>query len=67
MFLHLSVILFTGGGVSALLHAERHPTGRHLTLDTQPLPLDRHRHPPSDTTGYGQQAGVTNSIGMHTC
>ena len=51
MFLHLSVILSTGG-VSALLHAGIHPPW----ADTPP-----------DTMGYGQQAGGTHPTGMHTC
>ena len=90
MFLHLSVILSTGGGhlVSAPLHAGihtplgRHPLGRH-PLGRHPLgrhPLGRHppgrhplgRHPrqtppPPSTTGYGQQAGGTHPIGLHSC
>ena len=59
----------------------RHPSSlcRHPQAPRQtPLrPLGRHplpgqtspgRHPPtSDTTGYGQQAGGTHPIGMHTC
>ena len=57
VFLHMSVILSTGG-VSALVHAGIHPPGRHPPprADTPPgrHPLDRHpprqtppgRHPP---------------------
>ena len=51
MFLHLSVILFTGGGGSAPLHAGIHSPGRDTTLGRHPLgrnplgqtsPLGRH-------------------------
>ena len=60
MFLHLSVILFTGGeGV--------------CSPDADPLPLDADPHHPldADTTApplrYGQQAGGTHTTRMHTC
>ena len=62
MFLHLSVILFIGW-MSAPLHAGIHPRedppppGRHILLG---------KHPPPDTTGYGQQAGSAHPTGMHT-
>ena len=49
-----------GGQVSAPLHAGIHPPGR------QPYPLGRHPRP-LDTMGYGQHAGGTYPIGMHTC
>ena len=58
IFLHPSVILFTGRRVSAPLHAGVHPQA-----DTPLLG----RYPPLDTTGYGQKAGGTHPTGMHTC
>ena len=68
MFLHLSVILFTGG-VSARLHAGMHtPSGRHPPRQTPSLGQTPTlgRPPPSDTMGYGQQAGGTHPTGMDT-
>ena len=46
-------------GVGCLPRGRRdlHPGG----LGRPPLP------PPSDTTGYGQQAGGTHPTGMHSC
>ena len=44
--LHLSAILFTGGGVSASVHAGIHPPGRHTPLGRQPPWAD---HPQVDT------------------
>ena len=44
MFLHLSVVLFTGG-VSASVHAGIHPP----PLGTHPLPLGRHPPTPGQT------------------
>ena len=57
MFLHLSVILFTGGG----LHAgeDLHPGGS-ASKGVWQTPS------PSDTTGYGQRAGGTHPTGMHS-
>ena len=52
MFLHLSMILFTGGGVYP-------PVGQTPQADTIA--------PPSDTTGYGQQAGGMHPTGMYSC
>ena len=56
MFLHLSVILFTRGGVSQHAMEQTSPPSR-----ADP-PGQTH---PSDTTGYGQQAGGTQPTGMH--
>ena len=69
MFLHLSVILFTGGGESAPLHAGIHSPGRDTTLGRHPLgrnPLGQTLLLPN-TRGYGEQMGGTHSTGMHTC
>ena len=54
MFLHVSVILFTGG--SAPLHAGIHPQ-------------DQRQAPPSAVHAgrYGQQAGGTHPTGMQSC
>ena len=68
MFLHVCVILFTGGG-SAPLHAGIHrsstgpeaapPPSRTLGLDTPPSAVHAGR--------YGQQAGSTHPTGMQSC
>ena len=67
-FLRLSVILFTGTGVSVPLHVGIHPLGRHPRADT---PLGRHPLPtqtsPLDTTGYGQKRAVRILLEYHTC
>ena len=54
MFLHLSVILSTGEGVSAPVHAGIHPLGRH--------PLGRHPLQQATTAADG-----THPTGMHSC
>ena len=73
MFLHLSVILFTGrrGCIPACItgHTGRHPPSRH------PLgrhPLGRHPPPQADTILVrhhpdGQSADGTHPTGMHSC
>ena len=60
IFLHLSVILFTGGSTS--LHAGIHPLG----ADT---PQDLRQAPPTAVHAgrYGQQAGGTHPNGMQSC
>ena len=79
MFLHLSVILFTGGGrgVSASVHAGIHPPW----ADSPPPSLGRHppeqttppgRHiPPGQTLPPPQQTATaadgTHPTGMHSC
>ena len=74
MFLHLSVILFTGGCVSQ--HAMGQTPPRHTPLVRHPpgadtpwadIPLGRHLPPLSDTTGNGEQVVGTHPTGMHTC
>ena len=56
IFLHLSVILFTGGGVSASVHAgmpspkSSNPWSRHLPEQTPP----KSRHPPEAHTPWEQ-------------
>ena len=79
MFLHMPVILSTGG--SASVHPGMHPTppgpetdpppgtmGRHLPYEQTPPPSrTRDRPPPSSACwGGGQQAGDTHPTGMHT-
>ena len=53
MFLHLSVILFTGGGVCLSVCWDTHP----LSADT----------PSQCMLGYGQQVGGTHPAGMQSC
>ena len=52
MFLHLSVILFTGG----VCHTSPGQT-----------PLARHPPPAQSMLGYGQQVGSTHPTGMQSC
>ena len=59
MFLHLCVILFTGG--SASREGGLHP-GEVCIQGGLVRPPS-----PSDTTGYGQRAGGTHPTGMHSC
>ena len=83
MFLHLSVILFTGG-LSVSVHAGIHPPGRHQTplLADTPHPG---KHPPGQTPPCPVHAGIhtpcpvhaginmataadgTHPTGMHSC
>ena len=68
MFLHLSVILFTGGK-----YLGRCPPGRYTPLGRYTLragtPPGRYTpaHPRQCMLGYGQQAGGTHPTGMHSC
>ena len=80
MFLHLSVILLTGGeggresGQPPWMQTPQgwadHPrcrtpgVGQIPPMQTLPGLV---RHPPGSTTGYDQQAGGTHPTGMHTC
>ena len=71
MLLHLSVILFMGGG--SAIHGQTHPPGHtHPWADTpkQTPPLGRHplgrRSPAECMLGYGQQAGDINPTGMQS-
>ena len=80
MFLHVSVILFTGGS-SASVHAGIYiPPGADPLEQTPPpvadlptgadTPSPRSRHSPLGAVHagrYGQQAGGTHPTGMHTC
>ena len=61
MFLHVSVILFTGG--SAPLHVGIHP------LDQRQAPNPGSRHPSGAVHAgrYGQQADGTHPTGMQSC
>ena len=65
MFLHLCVILFTGGSAS---RGGLHPGGSasRAGLHRKGRGLGRSL-PKSDTTGRGQQAGGTHPTGMHSC
>ena len=72
MFLHLSAILFTGGGVPG--PDQVHPPGRYTPRQVQPLAGTlRAGTPPARYTpwqcmlGYGHQAGGTHPTGMHSC
>ena len=58
-FSHLSVILSTWEGVNPSMQWDRHPPGQ--------TPHPGKHPPPSDTTGYSEQAGGTHPTGMHTC
>ena len=66
MFLHQSVILFTGGCLPPP-RADTHPLGRH------PAPLGQTQPPWADTPpaqcmlGHRQQAGGTHPTGMQSC
>ena len=78
MFLHVSAILFTGGGVCLsscwdTLSQTRHPPGPDTSPDQNPPPPKEQTpcgtRPPKAVHGgrYGQQAGGTHPTGMHTC
>ena len=56
MFLHLSVILFTGG----ICHTPRADTPHGETPPRQTPPIQY-------MLGYGQQAGGTHPTGMQSC
>ena len=69
MFLHMSVILFTGG--SASVHAGIPPEA-DMPQGVDPPGADTppgSRHPPGAVHAgrYGQQAGSMHPTGMHTC
>ena len=66
IFLHLSVILFTGG--SASVHAGIPPPPRPGTLPDQ-AHTPQTRHPPgTEHAGrYGQRADGTHPTGMQSC
>ena len=80
MFLHISVILFTGeGGVGLPVCITGHMT---TGICIQGVCIQRvclqgavciqkgesgALVPPSDTTGYGQQTGGTRPTGRHSC
>ena len=59
IFLHLSVILFTGG-----VPGQVHPLGRYTLLAGTP---PGRYIPRQCMLGYGQQAGGTHPTGMHSC
>ena len=61
MFLHLSVILFTGGSAT---HPWADPLDRHPPGQT-PLWVDI--PPAQNMLGYGQQAGDMHPTEMHSC
>ena len=69
IFLHLSVILFTGG-VSASVHAgmPTPPPGAD-TPSREQTPPTREQTPPSgkQTLAYGLRAAGTHPTGMHSC
>ena len=79
IFLHLSVILFTGGGVSASVHAgiPHTPWSRHPPEQTHPRgadtpqeqipPREQTRPPPPREQTHGQWAAGTHPTGMHSC
>ena len=69
MFLHLCVILITGGWLPITGHMTRgdlHPGGSALGGSASRAWADPPLHT-RDTTGYGQQEGGTHPSGMHFC
>ena len=64
MFLHLCVILFTGG-----LHSRRGVCiqGGGSASGMRVCIQGRLGTPPLDTTGHGQRAGGTPPTGIHSC
>ena len=61
MFLHLCVILFTGGsGWLPTMHHRSHDQGVYIEGGLGRPPQDTW-----DTTGYGEQVGSTHPTGMH--
>ena len=79
IFLHLSVILFTGGRGSASVHAGIPPPREQTTppdqtplgADTPPRadtpPEQTPRPPGKQTPTYGLRAAGTHRTGMHSC
>ena len=69
IFLHLSVILFTGGVCLSASWDATHPPGVDTPPDQTPGPdIPQSRHPPSkQTPAYGQRAAGTHPTGMHSC
>ena len=70
IFLHLLVILFTGGG-SALVHAgipprSRPPLGANTPLGAD-TPPEADPPPGKQTPAYGLRAAGTHPTGMHSC
>ena len=64
MFLHVSVILSTGGGVPGQVHP---PEPGNLDTDQVHPPGTRYTPRPVYAGRYGQQAGGTHPTGMHSC
>ena len=75
MFLHLSVILFTGEGVGfPIMHHRPHDKGQGVCIQGGSACMRGvyiwgvgEIPPRSDTTGYGQQVGGTHTTGMYSC
>ena len=72
MFLHMSVILFTGGGGGTWAGTPRAgtPQGRYTSQAGTPPPgryPPRQVHPWQCMLGYGQQTGGTHPTGIHSC
>ena len=61
IFLHLSVILFTGGGgLPQCMLGCQPPQSRHLSQEQTPPPGKQ-------TPAYGLRAAGTHPTGMHSC
>ena len=83
MFLHVCVILFTGGGggvwsrgvpawsppdQAGTPHHHHHPTPRDQTPPGPGIPAwARHPPPEQQTLEYGQRSAGTHPTGMHSC
>ena len=72
MFLHLFVILFTGGRVGLWVqgvYTPSHTHTRHRHPGRSHPPLDTPRTPPpgTHTSHYSQRAGGAHHTGMHSC
>ena len=67
MFLHLSLILSTGGAASGGVASRGGLHPGEVCIQGSLHPGGGGQNPPSDPIEYGQRAGATHPNGMHSC